>query len=101
MARQSRIIKLKGTIGGYYLLQKQVARQKGGVERERFLNDPNFQRTWENAAEFGRAGKASKAQCTAIRPVLNKTQDSRMISRLVWEMMRVIKADQVSNRLGL
>jgi len=101
MARQSGIIKLKGTIGDITFYKSKdgyLARQKGGVEKERFLNDPNFQRTRENAAEFGRAGKASKVLCTAIRPVLNKTQDSRMISRLVRAMMRVIKADQISNR---
>ena len=101
MARQSGIIKLKGTIGDITFYKSKdgyLARQKGGVEKERFLNDPKFQRTRENAAEFGRAGKASKTLCTAIRPVLNKTQDSRMISRLVQAMMRVIKADQVSDR---
>src|SRR5699024_10615046 len=75
-----------------------LARQKGGIDRERFMNDPKFQRTRENAEEFGRAGKSSKALCTAIRPVLNKTQDSRMISRLVRSMMRVIKSDTSSDR---
>jgi len=101
MARQSGIIKLKGTIGDITFYKSKdgyLARQKGGVDKERFHNDPKFQRTRENAAEFARAGKASKALCTAIRPVLNKTQDSRMISRLVKSMMQVIKADQVSNR---
>ncbi|QNL48960.1 hypothetical protein H8S90_19725 [Olivibacter sp. SDN3] len=101
MARQSGIIKLKGTIGDITFYKSKdgfLARQKGGIEKERFLSDPKFQRTRENAAEFGRAGKASKAFCTAIRPVLNKTQDSRMISRLVKSMMQVIKADQISNR---
>src|SRR5690606_25718153 len=101
MARQSGIIKLKGTIGDITFYKSKdgyLARQKGGVEKERFLNDSKFQRTRENAAEFGRAGKASKTLCTAIRPVLNRTQDSRMISRLVQAMMRVIKADRVSNR---
>ena len=101
MARQSGIIKLKGTIGDITFYKSKdgyLARQKGGVDKDRFLNDPKFQRTRENAEEFGRAGKASKSLCTAIRPVLNKTQDSRMISRLVKLMMKVIKADQVSDR---
>lgn len=101
MARQSSIIKLKGTIGDITFYKSKdgyLARQKGGVDRERIMNDPKFQRTRENAQEFGRAGKASKALCTAIRPVLNKTQDSRMISRLVKRMMAVIKADAVSDR---
>lgn len=101
MARQSSIIKLKGTIGDITFYKSKdgyLARQKGGVDRERIMNDPKFQRTRENAQEFGRAGKASKVLCTAIRPVLNKTQDSRMISRLVKKMMAVIKADAVSDR---
>lgn len=101
MARQSGIIKLKGTIGDITFYKSQdgyLARQKGGVDRNRIMTDPKFQRTRENASEFGRAGKASKALCTAIRPVLNKTQDSRMISRLVKAMMAVIKADAVSTR---
>ncbi|MBL1408808.1 hypothetical protein [Sphingobacterium faecale] len=101
MARQSSIIKLKGTIGDITFYKSKdgyLARQKGGIDKERFLNDPKFQRTRENAQEFGRAGKASKILCTAIRPVLNKTQDSRMISRLVKKMMTVIKADAVSDR---
>lgn len=101
MARQTGIIKLKGTIGDITFYKSKdgyMARQKGGIDKERFLNDPNFQRTRENAAEFGRAGKASKALTTAIRPVLSKTKDSRMISRLVKSMMQVIKADQVSDR---
>lgn len=101
MARQSSIIKLKGTIGDITFYKSKdgyLARQKGGVDRERIMNDPKFQRTRENAQEFGRAGKASKALCTAIRPILNKTQDSRMISRLVKRMMTVIKKDMVSER---
>ena len=101
MARQKGIIKLKGSIGDitfYKTKDGYLAREKGGIDKERFHNDPKFQRTRENAAEFGRAGKASKTLCSAIRPVLNKTQDSRMISRLVREMMKVIKADSTSDR---
>lgn len=101
MARQKGIIKLKGSIGDitfYKTKDGYLAREKGGIDKERFQSDPKFQRTRENAAEFGRAGKASRTLCSAIRPVLNKTQDSKMISRLVREMMKVIKADATSNR---
>lgn len=79
MARQSGIIKLKGTIGDITFYKSKdgyLTRQKGGVDKERFHNHPKFQRTRENAAEFARAGKASKALCPAIGPVLSKTQDS-------------------------
>lgn len=75
-----------------------MVREKGGVSAERIATDPAFQRTRENQAEFGRAGKASKLLRTAIRPLLQSAADSRMVSRLHKEMMRVVKADSTSVR---
>lgn len=75
-----------------------MVREKGGVSAERIASDPAFQRTRENQAEFGRAGKASKLLRTAIRPLLQSAADSRMVSRLHKEMMRVVKADSTSAR---
>jgi hypothetical protein len=63
MAKQTGIIKLKGTIGGisfYKTSDGHLAREKGGVDKSRIQNDPAFQRTRENGAEFGRAGKGDK-----------------------------------------
>ncbi|WP_118193074.1 hypothetical protein [Albibacterium indicum] len=57
MARQSGIIKLKGIIWDITFYKSKdgyLARQKGGVDKERFHNDPKFQRTRENAAKFAR-----------------------------------------------
>ena len=73
MARQRSIIKLDGTIGGITFYKSKdgyLAREKGGIPAERIRNDPAFQRTRENGAEFGRAGKAGKhweaeADCSA------------------------------------
>lgn len=101
MARQTGIIKLKGTIGDISFYKSQdghLARQKGGVDKSRIMNEANFQRTRENASEFGRAGKATKALCTAIRPVLRNTKDSRMTSRLMKQMVQVIQADAIGDR---
>jgi hypothetical protein len=64
----------------------------------RIATDPAFQRTRENGAEFGRAGKAGKYLRTALRSLLQNVSDSRMIARLVKEMMRVIKADETNPR---
>ncbi len=50
MARQKGIIKLKGTIGDisfYKTTDGHLAREKGGVEKDRIMNDPAFQRTRE------------------------------------------------------
>ena len=67
MARQRSIIKVDGTIGGITFYKSKdgyLAREKGGIPAERIANDPAFQRTRENGAEFGRAGKAGKVlQC--------------------------------------
>ena len=101
MARQKGIIKLKGTIGDITFYKTQdghLAREKGGVDGDRIKNDPNFQRTRENGAEFGRAGKAGKVLRTAFRSLSINASDSRVASRLTQLMMKVVKADAVSDR---
>lgn len=101
MARQKGIIKLRGTIGDITFYKTQdghLAREKGGIDANRIKNDPAFQRTRENGAEFGRAGKAGKVLRTAFRSLSLNASDSRMASRLTQQMMQVIKADAVSNR---
>lgn len=101
MARQKGIIKLKGTIGDITFYKSKdgyLAREKGGIEASRIANDPAFQRTRENGAEFGRAGKAGRLLRTALRPLLLNSADSRMVPRLTLKMVKVIQADQVSER---
>lgn len=101
MARQKGIIKLKGSIGDVSFYKTQdgyLAREKGGVDKERIKTDPAFQRTRENGAEFGRAGAAGRMLRTALRPLLLRTSDKRVTSRLTREMVKVVKADQVSVR---
>lgn len=75
-----------------------LAREKGGVDAERIKNDPNFERTRENGAEFGRAGAAGKLLRTALRALLINVADSRMTSRLTREMVKVIQADATNTR---
>lgn len=101
MAKQKSIIKLDGTIGGITFYKSQdgyLAREKGGVSGERIATDPNFQRTRENGAEFGRAGKAGKLLRNAIRGLLQNSADSRMVSRLTTEMVKVIQEDAINPR---
>lgn len=101
MARQKGIIKLDGTIGDITFYKSQdgyLAREKGGVPADRIANDPAFQRTRENGAEFGRAGKAGKILRTAIRAMLQNASDSKMVSRLTTEMVKVIQADVTNTR---
>lgn len=103
MAKQKSIIKLKGTLDDITFYKSQdgfLARGKGGVDASRIANDPAFQRTRENGSEFGRAGKAGKILRAAIRALLQNAADSRMVSRLTREMVKVIQAD-VTNPRGL
>lgn len=103
MARQKGIIKLDGTIGDITFYKSKdgyLAREKGGIPADRIANDPVFQRTRENGAEFGRAGKAGKILRNAIRGLLQNASDSRMVSRLTTEMVKVIQED-VTNTRGL
>ena len=101
MAQQKGIIPLRGTIGNITFYKSKdgfMAKEKGGIDANRIANDPAFQRTRENGAEFGRAGKAGKILRSALRSLLQNTSDSRMISRLTKEMMKVIQADDVNAR---
>jgi hypothetical protein len=97
MGRQDGVIKINGQMGGITFYKSKdngyLARQKGGVESSRLKNDPAFQRTRENGAEFGRAGKASKVLRTAFRNLLIHASDSKVVSRLTREMIRVVQSD--------
>jgi hypothetical protein len=101
MAKQKGIMKLEGTIGGitfYKGKEGYLAKEKSGVPADRIKNDPVFQRTRENGAEFGRAGKAGKVLRTAFRALLQNTADSRMVSRLTTEFIKVIQEDVTNPR---
>lgn len=101
MAQQAGIIPIKGTIGNitfYKSADGYLVREKGGIDGDRIKSDPAFQRTRENGAEFGRAGKAAKVLRTALRSLLQNTSDNKMVSRLTREMVKVLQADAVNPR---
>lgn len=97
MGRQDGVIKIKGQVGGISFYKSKdngyLARQKGGIEPARLKNDPAFERTRENGAEFGRAGKASKVLRTAFRNLLIHAADNKVVGRLTREMLRVVQSD--------
>ena len=55
MAREMSILKLRGKLDGMSFKNSEghFVRAKGGVERNRIMNDPNYERTRENMSEFG------------------------------------------------
>lgn len=101
MARQKGLIKLKGTMGDitfYRTKDGYMAREKGGITAERMRTDPAFQRTRENMAEFGRAGKAGKVLRNSVQSLLRTAGDRLMVSRLTKEMVKVIQLDAINPR---
>lgn len=101
MAKQKGIIKLKGTMGDvtyYRTADGYMAREKGGIEKNRIMNDPAFKRTRENGQEFGTAGKGGQLIRKSQRILLRQVADNRVIGRLLQQLMRVIKSDAVNER---
>jgi hypothetical protein len=101
MAKLKGPLKIKGTIGDITFSKTEdgyIAKEKTSLDGKRIATDPDFQRTRENNAEFGRAGKAGKVLRNAIRTLLQNAKDKRVTSRLTTEMMRVVKADTTSPR---
>ncbi len=101
MAKQAGILPIEGTIGNITFFKSKdgfMVRQKGGISAEKIAHDPAFKRTRENGAEFGRAGKAGKLLRAALRSLLVRTRDKRMVSRLTARFVKVIQEDQVNNR---
>lgn len=101
MAQQKGHLPVKGRIGNlsfYKTRDGYLIKDKGGIDKNRLATDPKFQRTRENGAEFGRAGKAGKLLRNAVKAVSQKSSDGRSVSRLTKRMMEVIKTDTVSRR---
>ncbi|GAA0878957.1 hypothetical protein GCM10009119_19250 [Algoriphagus jejuensis] len=102
MAKQAGYIKLEGTIGDLSFYKNRdgsyLARRKGGVSKERLLNDPKFQRTRENMQEFSRAATAAKFLKNAFREIEIKSNGGKLHNRLYSQSMKVIKSDPTSAR---
>jgi len=101
MAKQKGVLKLNGTIGDLTFYKSRdgfLLREKGGIAASRIHQDPAFQRTRENIAEFGRAGKGCKLLRSAFRALTQQAGDSRVFSRMMKPMMAAIQADAVNKR---
>lgn len=101
MAKQKGILKLKGTMGDvtyYRTADGYMAREKGGIEKSRIMNDPAFKRTRENGQEFGTAGKGGQLIRKSQRILLRQVGDNRVTGRLVQQLMRIIQSDPINER---
>ncbi len=96
MATQESIIKLNGRVGGLTFYKNDrgyQVRVSKGIEPARIVKDPAFERSRENAAEFGRAVQTAKYLRNALRPLLLYCVDNSLTNRLHSRMLRVLQAD--------
>ncbi len=101
MAKQTGIIKIKGTVGDLTFYKSQdgdMVRQKGGIEKSRIENDPAFARTRENGKEFGGSASAGKLIQGTLRALMMSASDPRVFSRLLRTMSFIKNLDTTSAR---
>jgi hypothetical protein len=63
MAKNKSLFKIEGTLDNvtfYKSADGYFVRTKGGVSKNRIMNDPAFVRTRENGSEFGRSASSGK-----------------------------------------
>lgn len=102
MAKQTGIIKLKGTIGGinYYETKSggHLAREAGGGFSKNPKNKESLVRTMENASEFGRCSKTKKAFKISLAPFLCARKDGELHGRMVQLFTKLKDLDPVNSR---
>lgn len=101
MARQSGLIKLKGTLDNvnfYKTKDGNLARMKTSVDAKRIANDPAFERTRENGREFGSSAGSGKLVRDAARPMAFNAADGRVAARMTKVMTDIKNLDSTSPR---
>lgn len=101
MAREMSILKLRGKLDGmsfYKNSEGHFVRAKGGVERNRIMNDPNYERTRENMSEFGTIASSGKLLRNSISILMNRAKDTRTSNRIVSLMSTIKNLDNQSLR---
>lgn len=101
MGKLNGIIKIEGTFDGltfYKTADGHLIRRKGGVTKQRILNDPAYVRTRENLNEFGHSAKSAKLIRQSILVLLHQAKDSKLSSRMLQLMYRLKNLDTISVR---
>ena len=97
MAKQKGIFRIEGTVGGVTFYQRggvDLVKEVSSVKRERIMNDPDFQRTRENMAEFGGSATVGKALRMGLTSLMRTMGDRNSSARITSLMKKV-------NNLGL
>ncbi len=92
MATNLSFLKLKGNLGGLNFYEaggENRVREKGGVDRDRIMNDPDFKRTRENMCEFGGAAKVGKAFRMCFSEVIKMMSEPTLTGRVTGMMRKI------------
>ncbi|RYF11896.1 MAG: hypothetical protein EOO42_20775 [Flavobacteriales bacterium] len=105
MAFQRGSVKLEGKVGDltfYKVDDEYLAKQSTGHSKDRIANDPNFERTRENAKEFGQISSFAKNLKGSIKLTFGSSyelfDDSKQNNRLVKRLSSIVKADSINLR---
>jgi hypothetical protein len=105
MAFQRGPVKLEGKMGDFSFYKVDdnfLAKQKSGHSKERINNDPSFERTRENAIEFGNASSFAKHLKLSLKQSLGRSfelfSDPSLTNRLNKRINSIVKADSVHAR---
>ena len=101
MPRQKGLVKIEGTLDDITFFKRKdvfLVRTKGGVSKERIMNDPAFSRTRENGSEFGSVAGSGKMLRNACSVLTKSAYDGSLSNRLVQELTKVKNADTTSSR---
>ncbi len=101
MAKSNGILKIEGTIEDLTFYKKDgvnYVRRKGGIPKDRIMNDPAFARTRENGSEFGHSANTGKILRTALASLVFKAKDNKLSSRMLQLMSGIKNLDPISAR---
>ncbi len=101
MARQTGLIKIKGTLDNvtfYKSKDGHLAKMKTSIDGARIANDPTFARTRENGSEFGSSATSGKVLRDTLRNITNNSADNRVVARVTQIMTQMKNMDLTSAR---
>ena len=101
MGKLKGLLKITGEFDGllfYELNGKIIIRKKSGFEGKAIKSQPNYERTRENASEFGSVVQTGKKMRFALHPFLKKIHSPYLHNHIVKKLHEIMRCDTVSER---
>ncbi len=101
MAKNTSLFKIEGSLDEitfYKTADGHYVRMKGGISKDRIMNDPSFVRTRENMSEFAHLARTGKYFRQAIGGLLQQAKDNKLTGRMTRTFSAVKKLDYSSSR---